>query len=209
MILNQLSANSNAPTVNSSPQQQTNQQQQQQSSHINTTSISLTPQYSGNNATTTIHVPNQNQQNTQNYLFQTAVASAQPQQTQLYHYQLLKTPPPPQLTSMTNAQTALAFQTQFGNIMPTDQTNYLSQTISFTTKQADMNNNLCQLTTNFTNEHQIYEYMHQLLEEKEKLKELYNEPYSFLLPISAKLLDEGKIFYFYCKNLYDDYMLQE
>jgi protein quaking len=32
--------------------------------------------------------------------------------------------------------------------------------------------------------------MHQLLEEKEKLKELFNEPFNILLPISAKLLDE-------------------
>lgn len=37
---------------------------------------------------------------------------------------------------------------------------------------------------------QLYEYMAQLLDEKEKLKELFNEPFSILLPISAKLLDE-------------------
>ena len=44
---------------------------------------------------------------------------------------------------------------------------------------------------NLNDEHQLYEYMHQLLEEKEKLKELFNEPFNILLPISAKLLDEG------------------
>jgi hypothetical protein len=161
MIVNQLSANTNAQAVN--PQQQQNSQQQ-----------SLAAQY-------------QTQQSNQNFLYQTAAAAQQQQQqTQLYHYQLLKTPPPP--------PPQLAFQThQFTNIIPTDQNNFLSQ-INFATKQQqqqiDINNNFI---ANFSNEHQIYEYMHQLLEEKEKLKELYNEPYSFLLPISAKLLDEGKI----------------
>ena len=33
--------------------------------------------------------------------------------------------------------------------------------------------------------------LHQLLDEKEKLKELFNEPLNILLPISARLLDEG------------------
>ena len=45
-------------------------------------------------------------------------------------------------------------------------------------------------------EQNLYEYMHQLLEEKERLKELFNEPFNILLPISAKLLDEGKFFFF-------------
>jgi hypothetical protein len=44
---------------------------------------------------------------------------------------------------------------------------------------------------NLNDEHQLYDYMHQLLEEKEKLKELFNDPFNILLPISAKLLDEG------------------
>lgn len=46
---------------------------------------------------------------------------------------------------------------------------------------------------NMHDEHHVYEYLHQLLEEKEKLKELFNEPFNIMLPISAKLLDEGKI----------------
>ena len=45
---------------------------------------------------------------------------------------------------------------------------------------------------NLNDEHQVYEYLHQLLDEKEKLKELFNEPFNIMLPISAKLLDEGK-----------------
>ncbi len=44
---------------------------------------------------------------------------------------------------------------------------------------------------NLSDEHQVYEYLHQLLEEKEKLKELFNEPFNIMLPISARLLDEG------------------
>ena len=44
---------------------------------------------------------------------------------------------------------------------------------------------------NLNDEHQVYEYLHQLLDEKEKLKELFNEPLNILLPISARLLDEG------------------
>lgn len=179
MIVNQLSTTSNSQNVNSS------QQQQQHMSN----SLNLTPQYSGASSGSTMHVSNQNQQqNSQNFLFQTS--TMQPQQAQLYHYQLLKTPPP-SLATLTNSPSSLAFQThQYANILPTpDQTNFLSQ-INFTTKQFDINNNQCSLTASFTNEHQIYEYMHQLLEEKEKLKELYNEPYSFLLPLSAKLLDE-------------------
>jgi hypothetical protein len=186
MIVNQLSTTSNSQNVNSS------QQQQQHMSN----SLNLTPQYSGANSGSTIHVSNQNQQqNSQNFLFQTS--TMQPQQAQLYHYQLLKTPPP-SLATLTNSPSSLAFQThQYANILPTpDQTNFLSQ-INFTTKQFDINNNQCSLTASFTSEHQIYEYMHQLLEEKEKLKELYNEPYSFLLPLSAKLLDEGKKFNFF------------
>lgn len=47
---------------------------------------------------------------------------------------------------------------------------------------------------NLNDEHQVYEYLHQLLEEKEKLKELFNEPFNIMLPISAKLLDEGNLF---------------
>ena len=185
MIVNQLSTTSNS--------QNSSQQQQQ---HI-TNSINLTPQYAG--GSTTMHVSNQNQQqNSQNFLFQTSSAM-QPQQAQLYHYQLLKTPPP-SLATLSNSPTTLAYQThQYANIMPSDQTNFLSQAINFTAKQFD-NNNQCSLTTSFTSEHQIYEYMHQLLEEKEKLKELYNEPYSYLLPISAKLLDEGKINLIYYFN---------
>ena len=46
---------------------------------------------------------------------------------------------------------------------------------------------------NLNDEHQVYEYLHQLLDEKEKLKELFNEPFNIMLPISAKLLDEGKL----------------
>ena len=46
---------------------------------------------------------------------------------------------------------------------------------------------------NLSDEHQVYEYLHQLLEEKEKLKELFNEPFNIMLPISARLLDEGKL----------------
>ncbi len=46
-----------------------------------------------------------------------------------------------------------------------------------------------------SDEHQAYEYLHQLLEEKEKLKELFNEPFNIMLPISAKLLDEGLFFW--------------
>jgi hypothetical protein len=36
-----------------------------------------------------------------------------------------------------------------------------------------------------------YDYMQKLLEEKEKLKELFNDPFNISLPISARLLDEG------------------
>ena len=200
MIVNQLSTNSNGQNASSSQQQtqQANsviaQQQQQQAAHMTTNSINLT-QFSGTNCGSTIHVSNQNQQpNTQNYLYQTS--PIQTQQTQLYHYQLLKTPPPSHLATLANSPNTLAFQThhQYTNMMPTDQTNFISQAINFTTKQFDINNNQCNINANFANEHQIYEYMHQLLEEKEKLKELYNEPFSFLLPISAKLLDEGKFY---------------
>lgn len=59
--------------------------------------------------------------------------------------------------------------------------------------------NASQLVGAFSDEHQAYEYLHQLLEEKEKLKELFNEPFNIMLPISAKLLDEGK----YNKKLLD------
>ena len=45
--------------------------------------------------------------------------------------------------------------------------------------------------------HNLYDYMHQLLEEKERLKELFNEPFNILLPISARLLDEGKSTHFH------------
>jgi hypothetical protein len=37
-----------------------------------------------------------------------------------------------------------------------------------------------------------YDYMQKLLEEKEKLKELFNDPFNISLPISARLLDEGQ-----------------
>lgn len=52
-------------------------------------------------------------------------------------------------------------------------------------------NNNSTTTINLNDEHQVYEYLHQLLDEKEKLKELFNEPLNILLPISARLLDEG------------------
>jgi hypothetical protein len=42
----------------------------------------------------------------------------------------------------------------------------------------------------------MYDYMQKLLEEKEKLKELFNDPFNISLPISARLLDEGKNFQF-------------
>ena len=45
---------------------------------------------------------------------------------------------------------------------------------------------------NANDEQQLLDYMHQLLDEKEKLKELFGEPYSTFLPISTKLLDDGK-----------------
>ena len=53
------------------------------------------------------------------------------------------------------------------------------------------NNNNNPQTINLNDEHQVYEYLHQLLDEKEKIKELFNEPLNILLPISARLLDEG------------------
>jgi hypothetical protein len=95
----------------------------------------------------------------------------------LYHYQLLKTPSP----------------TQFQIISSADQLNFQQkQQQAF----ADFNNNNF-LAAN-TNETQLYEYMQQLLEEKEKLKELYNEPFTIVLPVSAKLLDEGLLRFYSC-----------
>ena len=46
---------------------------------------------------------------------------------------------------------------------------------------------------NISDELHLYDYMQKLLEEKEKLKELFNDPFNISLPISARLLDEGKI----------------
>lgn len=42
-----------------------------------------------------------------------------------------------------------------------------------------------------SDEQQLYEYMQQLIEEKEKLKDLNSEPFNLALPMCAKLLDEG------------------
>jgi hypothetical protein len=92
----------------------------------------------------------------------------------LYHYQLLKTPSP----------------TQFQIISSADHLNFQQKQQQQQQQQAfiDFNNNF---HASINNETQLYDYMQQLLEEKEKLKELYNEPFSIVLPVSAKLLDEG------------------
>lgn len=132
----------------------------------------------------------------QNFIYSTNTTP----QTPLYHYQIIKSPSPTQPMLTPNDQT-VNFITQ-----ATAAAGYQTQA-TFATKTIDINNNnltaatLCANPTytttqtnnliNLTTEQQIYEYMHQLLEEKEKLKELYNEQYSFSLPISAKLLDEG------------------
>lgn len=142
-----------------------------------------------------------NQQQQQLYYYQTAAAAQQSAATQaaLYQYQIIKSPSPNSLQDQ-----AYMFQKQldFNNnynaaataTMPI-QTQYLSlgpaatssnQQITLAAPQAQLATSMIPLTT----EQQIYEYMHQLLEEKEKLKELFNEPFTCLLPISAKLLDD-------------------
>ena len=50
-----------------------------------------------------------------------------------------------------------------------------------------------------SDENQLYEYIHQLNEEKERLKDLTNEPFNIALPICSKLLDEG-IFFVHMKT---------
>lgn len=67
-----------------------------------------------------------------------------------------------------------------------------SNTGLFNLPNANFLNNVSSTSNgvNLNDEHQVYEYLHQLLEEKEKLKELFNEPFNIMLPISAKLLDE-------------------
>lgn len=64
--------------------------------------------------------------------------------------------------------------------------NYISQT-SLQSNQLVQNND----------EHHLYEYMQQLLEEKEKFKEIFNESFNVTLPICSKLLDEGNYFRLY------------
>lgn len=63
--------------------------------------------------------------------------------------------------------------------------NAQSTQIANSTRSSSANSN------NLNDEHQLYEYMQQLLEEKDKLKELFNEPINLLLPMCSKLLDEG------------------
>jgi hypothetical protein len=91
----------------------------------------------------------------------------------------------------------------FQNIVNQQQTTFPTSTIQSQPQQSNILNGVLNgLSSNATttpnithmnlnDEHQIYEYMHQLLEEKEKLKELYNEPFNILLPLSARLLEEG------------------
>lgn len=71
-----------------------------------------------------------------------------------------------------------------------------SQQIQAQLLQSLMAQNLMQ-TSHFaqgSDEQQLYEYMHQLIEEKEKLKDLTNEPFNIALPMCSKLIDEGNCF---------------
>jgi hypothetical protein len=54
---------------------------------------------------------------------------------------------------------------------------------------------------NFNDEHQINEYLHQFFEEKEKFKELFNEPFNILLPWQQSYLTKVcfQIFIFHFK----------
>lgn len=77
--------------------------------------------------------------------------------------------------------------------MPMDTT---SQQIQAQLFQSLMGQSLMQTShlTQASDEHQLYEYIHQLNDEKERLKDLTNEPFNFALPICSKLLDEGNFF---------------
>ena len=56
------------------------------------------------------------------------------------------------------------------------------------------------LNINMNDENQVYNYLHQLIDEREKLKELSNEPFNIILPTSVKLLEDGKCFIQYLKK---------
>ncbi len=188
MILNQ--ANVAAAT--------TPTQQQQQSQATTSTQVAAQQQTQIQYASTPQNTPLNIYYDTS----QLAALNNLQQAQSLYQYQFIKTSPTSPTTQYQLITTApqQPQATDYTQKLPIIDFNNNNANIYLATAGAAASNAALQLqaaTYTLSNEQHLYEYMQQLLEEKEKLKELYNEPFNIILPASARLLDEGKSFKYF------------